>query len=1154
MKKYLILFLLNYVVLFSQCPFPATNTQLGTTTTFCVRNPNDVINVSNVTSQRFILVNIVKGFTYSFSVGDVFSSENENISIYNATNNSTIISNSGATGASITNWVATFSGQIKIVVANGNCLNSSIINFTTRLELVAVGNTEDNQNAMGTNTWVAHVYNWIGNAPPPGGAVSPNSPTNTIPFESSSYCGYYNINSENIAQNFGGTDNCFNVLSGGIIRTNVLSDVFAVRYKMRSTRPAGCYVATFRGDDGIRFYVDGVLTFSQWQQQGPTVYNNVLYYQDGDAELIFDFYEFQGQNIADFSFVPFNGNTNQITAPSITTVCSGVTPQTIDGTSYLYNGSAINPTIAYQWQISDDNVIWTNIPGATTEDYTPAAINAPSNSITKFYRRTVSAVSNSGNCSFQSNSISITTSGLGPTSTVPTANTASLIGCTNFTANWNAMAGATSYRIDVSTSNTFTSFIAGYNAFNTGNVTSVNVTGLNPNVTYYYRIRAIYSCGSSNLSNVINVSTLTTNTPTISISGLQCNEFNVNWAATANTTSYILDVSPVNNFATFIAGYNGLNVGNVTTFNVSGLSVSPVYVRVRAVGACFTTANSGTQTVNLNLTTWNGTAWSNGIPTLTRTAIINGNYDTTSLPDIDACNIIINSPFKVTISNNKYINLQDYVRVNMGGVFDIENNGSLVQINDGALNSGNITYKRITSVRLLDYVYWSSPVTNFPVSSVSPSSPAWAHFKWNPVVANTNGGQGNWEYANENMIIGKGYIIRAPLGYNPTNNTNYTASFIGIPNNGIISPVIQRGTYTGVNYFGTNGAEITNISDNFNLIGNPYPSAISAIDFLNQNLNIEGAIRIWTHGTLPSTMANNSFYNTFGYKYTSDDYIIYNQTGASTGPATFNGFIGAGQSFFVVMDDGPTANETVTFRNSMRRISNNNQFYKTSKRSDNNKRIWLDIIPESSQENINRILLGFDEEATDKVDRMFDATLKSDSKIYCFQESQKFLINSKSSFNIDQYHTLGIDVTPNQNYKIAIGSLQGFDNDAIFLWDKKINIFHDLKQNPYTFTSLEKSDNNRFEIRFRNSLLGENLYESNNTIVNVFSQGNHVFINAFNGLLIANLKIFDVSGRLIHNENHTHLSNYKIEMSKNQLYFVKGSLSNGKTFEFKVRH
>jgi hypothetical protein len=79
---------------------------------------------------------------------------------------------------------------------------------------------------------------------------------------------------------------------------------------------------------------------------------------------------------------------------------------------------------------------------------------------------------------------------------------------TGFSANWNVSQGATGYYLDVSTNATFSSFLKNYKNKKVGNVTTSAVTGLTASATYYYRIRAYNSVGTSPNSNTINVSTL----------------------------------------------------------------------------------------------------------------------------------------------------------------------------------------------------------------------------------------------------------------------------------------------------------------------------------------------------------------------------------------------------------------------------------------------------------------------------------------------------------------------------------------------------------------------------------------------------------------------------------------------------------------------
>lgn len=586
--------------------------------------------------------------------------------------------------------------------------------------------------------------------------------------------------------------------------------------------------------------------------------------------------------------------------------------------------------------------------------------------------------------------------------------------------------------------------------------------------------------------------------------------------------------------------YSGATTASLTISSIVGVIDYQYYCQIRENTATCYTASNAIKITETSATTWNGTTWSNGTPDLTKLAIINGTYNTTTNGGIDACSIVVNTGFTATITSGHYFNIQNDVTVN--GTLNILNNGSLVQINDLGVNTGNISYERITTGAALDYVYWSSPVNGV-------STPASGYnYTWNTTVANPNGGQGNWVSAtNTAMQPALGYIMRGVLNRN----------FIGLPRNGVYTPTIARGSDLGAGSTGPNGIMRLATDDNWNLLGNPYPSAISINSFLTANTQLDGFVRLWTHGTLPSTAIADPFYDNFVSNYTASDYVAINGAGATSGPGTLS-VIGAGQGFFVLMDAGTATTSTALFNNSMRdKGYSNSQFYRintasqtTAIASSERHGIWLDLVSPTNE--TTRTLVAYVTDATYGRDRMFDAITdyKSAQNFYSIINEDVMTIQGRPVpfDNLDKV-PMGVKIPSTGSYTIAIGAVDGIfasSTQDIYLEDLEFGIIHDLRVNPYSFNATQGIHNSRFVLRYTNSVLGnEDFIDDTNTVFVVSNESLTVSSLKEN---ITAIEIYDVLGRkLYQNKNVNTQSQIVNSIQKtNSGLIIYITLENGK--------
>ena len=552
-----------------------------------------------------------------------------------------------------------------------------------------------------------------------------------------------------------------------------------------------------------------------------------------------------------------------------------------------------------------------------------------------------------------------------------------------------------------------------------------------------------------------------------------------------------------------------------------------------------------------NTSTWNGISWSNGLPNSNNHIVFNDHYSSSN--NINCCSCQINLG---NIVIQEYHNLTITKGLNViGGSLTFENNSSLIQLDDTAINSGIITYRRqTTDVRNVDYTYWSSPVEGFTIGAVSPLTLTGKWYSYNATID-------NWKQESATTIMDKGigYIIRGPeTNKAPNPPSTFKSSFIGKPNNGIITIPVD-----GIGHS--------------NLIGNPYPSAIEADKFIIENNHlIEGTIYFWTHNTSIQLASNitNGTAGSGSYTYTSDDYASYNLTGGvaaiqtpliSGGSNTEipTGKITAGQGFFITCKKPGSG----VFKNNMRldlagNILNNTQFFKSNGATKTNNtiqknRIWLNLT--NSQAAFKQLLVGYITGATNSYESTYDGETFNNNPYLDFYsqiDTKKLTIQGRAlPFSETDRIPLGYTTTIEGEFTISIDKTDGlFTYQDIFLNDKLTNTIKDLNASPYVFTTKKGTFNDRFAISYINpEILSAKDFTSDDNGLIISSKDTQIKIQSVSEL-INSVLIFDCSGKLIREKNKSNSHEVvitNVNLSE-QLLFVKILLKNGKTITKKI--
>jgi hypothetical protein len=554
-------------------------------------------------------------------------------------------------------------------------------------------------------------------------------------------------------------------------------------------------------------------------------------------------------------------------------------------------------------------------------------------------------------------------------------------------------------------------------------------------------------------------------------------------------------------------------------------------------------------------TTWDGFFWNNGNPNSIKNVIINGPYDTSNNGVIECNNLIVNSGGSLVIALGDYCNVYGNIDVSPTGNIFVQSGGSLIPSNNSCITTGVVSVERRTPLlKRYDYTYWSSPVTTNLGDVLLPTN--WDSGRiftfntsnyfdietsyWGNFISNVPDGQDDngdaWTECSitDNMIPGKGYasMIKSlqSTGVYPRFET---VVFTGHLNTGIKTIPLSLSQNT------------VNDTDDFNLVGNPYSSSINSNDFIDDNIsNISGTLYFWTHTNTLST----SFSGLEMFNFSTNDYAKYTKLGGIR--AVFGGrlpsnVIGSGQGFLI---EAENTGDLIFKPNMMSNAYSNTtsvSFFKEKDRKEKKGNLWLDM---ENSDFFSEQLIGYNNETDLSYNKGWDSNINIINvplKFYSVEEDIKYDIQSRGNFDNDDVVTLGYFSAIDGQFTISVNQKDGkLKNKNIYLCDDSLNICHNLS-NPYTFTTISGTFNDRFTIRYE---LPEDEDEDDKQVT-ITNKNSNVNIKSDSGI-ITNLKFFDLSGRLIKEYNKDFIEMNFLDLPKG-IFIIKMTI-NGEIVTKKI--
>lgn len=469
---------------------------------------------------------------------------------------------------------------------------------------------------------------------------------------------------------------------------------------------------------------------------------------------------------------------------------------------------------------------------------------------------------------------------------------------------------------------------------------------------------------------------------------------------------------------------NWFNSNNWSLGNVPTSTTNAIIPTNPSGGAYFPIIDGATTATTLNLTIETGASVTiNAESSLTLTGNLDndGTVNILSSNDSEPSGSFIDNG---TITGTGTFNIQRYLTPNafhyVSSPLQLGGNAGSALFTD-AHSSGNFN---------ANFYYYRE---GFDLDGVGTTAPNGGIFVVDSLVP-------GWDFAHGGS--GSNTPMQPKIGYATWSDEGELIQFTGQPNTGNMS--ISNLTHTVNDVVSDNlTTNVPELYDGWNLVGNPYPSAIDWDLVKNDLVNLDEGIYVWDNG---------QYANYIG--------------GFPGGSEKLSNVIMPMQAFFV----HAKANSAGFTLNNSHRIHNDddlNNYLKEEYKANREHFISLKI---EANGYFDMMHVYFNDNATPDYDGRYDglclfSNVNQVPSLFSISESgTRYTINAlPDSMMTDLELPLGVKVMTDGTYTIHFDNINGFDTSIVFIEDKLLNTLTKIQVgNSYTFSHIASIDEDRF--------------------------------------------------------------------------------------------